>query len=452
MRKISLCKTVALGLLILAVLGGCKRSDDETVVPSVVQKPIQNKNQQGRLFLSDSIPLQRVEVAGEALTVWRQYSEQKPTLLLLSNDPLLQPVPEPLRAEVAEQLKQADSGLLATRGSLCSTDPLLLRDMTLDAALRAGYFARVVWAIPQQEGAAQVEAKALGQQLLDAELATPEEVATLRQVGPLVEGRLRETPLTVGPLSALQALSEPVVVHVDPSYYEKLYTNEIKTPLLPLVMTSLEQLKALQISTLGLTYADANLDQRFALDGRYLGDFLAMIFAEPQKLAADLPEVWKGQSEILYLKNFMQKERIAQIARQMAVSAPQSAWVQFSLYRAEQQSNSGEAALQALAEAVRLDPVYALAYENLAEQAYDRGRPDEALRMLKLAQASFPDNPHLTLKIAQLSSELDDRKTALHLIEQLQKLPWSPVYYPEMPDYLKGFAAHLEGKKPAVSP
>lgn len=430
-------------LLFILFVSAC--TQEETPEPSS-QSSAKTTQTQSAKVLAEPLQLQRFEWTNQVLSAWRNFADNKPTLLLLSNDPLLQPVPGPLRTEVDVQLKQADIDQLAERRSIRRADPLLLHDMTLDAALRAGCFARVVWAIPLPEGAAPIEAKALGQQLLDAGLATSDEVVSLRQVGPLVEGRLRETPLTVGPLSALQVLSEPAVVHIDPSYYEKLYVNEIKTPLLPLVKASLEQLKSLQIKTLRLTYADANLDQRFALDGRYLGDFLAMIFADPQKLAADLPEVWKGQSEILYLKNFMQKEKIGQIARQMADSAPQSAWVQFSLYRAEQQSNSGEAALQALAEAVRLDPVYALAYENLAEQAYDRGRPDEALRMLKLAQASFPDNPHLTLKIAQLSSELDDRKTALHLIEQLQKFPWSPVYYPKMPDYLKGFAAHLEGK------
>jgi tetratricopeptide (TPR) repeat protein len=316
--------------------------------------------------------------------------------------------------------------------------------MTLDAALWAGYFARVVWAIPQKEGATQIEAKALGRQLQDAGFATADEVASLRQVGSLVEGRLRNTPLTVGSLSALQALGEPVVVHIDPSYYEKLYLNEIKTPLLPLVKNSLKQLKALQISTLGVTYADANLDQRFALDGRYLGDFLVMMFAEPQQLAAELPEVWKGEAEILYLQNFMQKDKIEQIARQMVVASPQSAWVKFSLYRAAQESNIGEVALQALADAVQLNSVYALEYENLAEQAYDRGRPDAALRMLKLAQANFPDNPHLWLKIAQLSNELGDQKTALELARSLQSLDWSEVYYPQMPQFLEGFVKHLE--------
>jgi len=397
-------------------------------------------------LFSDPIELQRFEWTTQVLSTWQRFADTKPTLLLLSNDPLLMPVPEPLRAEVAEHLKQADPGLLAKRGSLRSADPLLLGEMALDAALRAGFFSRVVWAIPQQEGGTQIEAKALGQQLLDAGLATPGEVASLHPVGPLVEGRLRDTPFIVGSLSALQTLNGPVVVHIDPSYYEKLYRNEIRTPLLPLVKTSLEQLKALQIKSLGLSYADANLDHRFALDGRYLGDFLAMMIADPQKLDAELSEIWKGQAEILYLKNFMQKEKIAQIAKQMVTTAPRSAWVKFTLYRAAQESDAGEAALQALAEAVLLDPVYALEYENLAEQAYDKGRPDAALQMLQLATETFPDNPHIRLKIAQLSSELDDRKTAQHLIEQLQKLPWSPVYYPQMPDYLKGFAAHLEGK------
>jgi predicted Zn-dependent protease len=76
--------------------------------------------------------------------------------------------------------------------------------------------------------------------------------------------------------------------------------------------------------------------------------------------------------------------------------------------------------------------------------AYEKNRPDEALRMLSLANRTFPDDPFIKLRMVQLAQELGDLKTAVHLLKQLQELSWSEIYYPDMPSLLENMLAKNE--------
>jgi hypothetical protein len=42
---------------------------------------------------------------------------------------------------------------------------------------------------------------------------------------------------------------------------------------------------------------------------------------------------------------------------------------------------------------------------------------------------------------------MGDLQSAQRLLLKLQKQPWSPVYYPDMPGYLNRFAAHLQEQR-----
>lgn len=68
--------------------------------------------------------------------------------------------------------------------------------------------------------------------------------------------------------------------------------------------------------------------------------------------------------------------------------------------------------------------------------AYEKGRPDEAFRMLTLASEAFHQDPFIKLQMVQLAQEIGEKKAALHLLNQLRNLQWSEFYYPQMPQYL----------------
>lgn len=405
-----------------------------------------------RVIMYEPVRLQRVELIPEALTIWRQHAARKPTLLLLSNSPLTLPVPELLHEEIDALARTGSSREIARRSDPGRPDPLFLPDMTLDVPLRLGWFRHLVWAVPVMDPENPPVGSMLREQMLGAGLITGEESASLVGDKMPLSMQLRGVPATFAPLAELPDVEGPVLLHIDLGYFQGLYRNEIATPVLGLVARTLTTMRERNIPVLAATFSYGNIEGRISLDVRFQGELLAELLADPKAFDAPLGPHWDQQKDILYLKNFFKKEMVMEKALSQSQGLPNAAWVKFNLFHAAADMNRGAEALQYLAEAVRRDKIYAMQYPELASLAFERGRPDEALRMLKLATNTFPENFHIRLQLAQLSWQLGDRKTALHLVEQLQQLPWSPVYYPQMPDYLQGFNEYLKSDSPLSPP
>lgn len=432
------------------------------------------------VLLKQPVPVYRLELASEALAVWRQYATQRPTLLMLSNDPMLQRVQgeettrlaDPVNRETPlllgdapvleltpnrvgdEVSRQADS---ASREELRHLTyygqpaPLFLPGMTLDIALRKGWFQKLYWVFPS-DGSQPMTLEALTIQFEKTGFADATELASLSVTGQVAQGVLREVPMTMAALANLDTVTGPVVLHIDQSYFQKMYINEIATPLLELVMETLSDLRKRQIPVLAVTFANGNLDGRISLNVRFLQEIVSELIENPDMLEKPFPVNWQRKAQTLYLENFFKTEEINTLALMMSREEPASAWAKFTLYLSAIELNQARKALSYLAEAVSLDQIYALEYLRLSEMAYEKGFPDEALRMLSLAADVFPDNSQIQLNMAQLAAEIGDTETALHLVKQLQKLNWSPIYYAEMPEYLEGFALFLEESEEASAP
>ena len=396
-----------------------------------------------KVFLRETMPLYRVELASEALSVWRQYASSDTTLILLSNDPMLSPVPGELVAKVSSFVLGASQTDIAQQSSPQNSAVTFLPNMTVDIATRAGWFGQIVWLIPEQNKEQELSVERLQGQFLEAGLASDQEVKSFKADGQRIVGEIRNSSWTIQNSVDLPELKGPVILHIDQSYFAKLYKNEVATPLMPLVINVLNSLRT-DLQVKAVTFSYGNLDHRVSLDVRFIGDLLAGFIERPDIFEKPVASGWRYQSDILYLQNFFKTEEILKLAKEMENKRPESAWVKFSLYRAAQMNKLGTEALKYLSEAVNRDKAYALEYESLSDLAYEKGRPKEALRMLGLAANAFPGNFGIKLKMAKLSAELGDKTTALHLVEQLRGLSWSPVYFPDMPEYLKGFKVFLE--------
>lgn len=404
-------------------------------------------------LLTEPLPLRRGEVPAEALAIWRAYASQKPTLLILSNNPMLAPVPETIRNEVRDLVTQGDVEALRRRGSLQVADPLLMPNMTVTAALQSGLLSQVVWALPLRDSSKEISSEVFLRNLGANALLGEDELRRLKVAKHLVRGAVRGTPLLVAALDKLPLLSGPVIVHIDQSYFQDRYKNEVATPLLGMVYDVLYQLREKRLPVLAVTFAYGNLEERIALDVRFLGEVLAHFIEHPERSKEPVPLNWQRMADIFHLQSLFETEKLRDLAMAMERDDPESAWVKFALYRAATVRKAGEVALEYLAEAVRRDRIYAVEYLNLAQMAYDKKRSDAALQMLQSAADAFPDNPQITLKIAQLTAERGDRKAALQLVGELQQLPWSPLYFLRMPDYLKSFSEFLQKEPPpSVSP
>jgi tetratricopeptide (TPR) repeat protein len=328
----------------------------------------------------------------------------------------------------------------------------MLPSMAVDAALRQGWFGKMVWTVPMSNPDQPLSLEILRKQLAENGMAKQSEIDSFQLDGNVAKGALREVPVNAATLPHLPEINGPVVVHVDLSYFAPLYKNEISTPLLPIVAGTFKALQARKLQVLAVTVSRGNLDRSLPLDVRFLGDIVKELMKTPALLDQPLSDHWQRKANTLYLEHLFQKEKVRETLLEMESEAPKDASVKFALYRlAAQSQNEGTKALGYLEKAVRLDKIYGLEYLALADLAYERKFPGEALRMLSLAARVFPDNPLIKLQLAQLADELGDRKTAQHLAGQLRKLSWSPVYYPQMPDYLKGFTDFLQQEPPPAA-
>ncbi|MDX9709427.1 MAG: hypothetical protein RBT64_07710 [Trichloromonas sp.] len=428
-------------LLLLLSLCACEPRQQESAAPETTVAAVVAASAPRSftpLLKEPAEPL-LVEAPSEALAAWRPVGEERPALLLLANDPFLRPLPPPLTDGILRLTREGSPDELRRRGTARVADPLLLPEMTVTAALRAGFFSRLIWVLPlAAEG--EMNLDTLRAQLRDYGALTEEEAVALVFEGGGASGTIHGIPWRIVPLAALAAPAEPIVLHIDLSYFSPLYKGEIKTPLYPLLGQTLQRLRELGMRAGAVTISRSNLDGGLPLETRFIGTDLAELFRRPELLDAPLPELWDQRSRTLYLANFFQKERIRELLEEMRRDAPEDASISFALYQVLRQFREGSAALAELGRAVTLDPVYGREYLDLVPLALDKEQPEEALRMLDLAAKVFPDDPFIPLDRAGLLLQAGRGRESREILQRLQKLPWSPVYYPELPQRLKEMA------------
>ena len=431
-------------LLLLLSLCACEQQRQESVVPDTATAVVAVSAPRSftALLKEPAEPL-LVEAPSAALALWRPAGEERPALLLLANDPFLRPLPSELAAKILALARSADPAELLQQGTARVPDPLLLPEMSVTAALRAGFFSRLIWVLPlAAEG--EMNLDTLRAQLREYGALSEEEAAALRLEGGGASGTAQGMPLRIVPLTALAAPAEPIVLHIDLSYFRPLYKGEIKTPLYPLLGQTLQQLRELGMRAGAVTISRSNLDGGLPLETRFIGGDLAELFRRPELLDSPLPELCDQRSRTLYLANFFQKERIRELLEEMREKVPEDASVAYAYYQILRQFREGSAALAELERAVALDPAYAREYLDLVPLALEKDQPEEALRMLDLAARAFPDDPFIPLDRAGLLLQAGRGRESREVLQRLQKLPWSPVYYPDLPQRLKEMAEPSE--------
>lgn len=385
-----------------------------------------------QLFLQP-IQAELVDYAAAALPSWRQQRNLHPTLVLLTNDPLLQPLPESLRRDIKSLLETGSPAQIIAKSNPSIHDPLLKPAMTVSAALDAGLFSRVIWVLPTPTDEGELSLETFRQQLLGIGAISQAEAETLALRDGRFAGTIRGVPWEIVPIQGFSGAQGPAVVHLEIGFFTPLHRNEIKTPLYALVRECLFTLRDAKLDTRAVTISSPQLTGELPLNIRFLARDIAALTENPALLDGELPLNWARRQDARYLQNFIQKEKVHALYQEMEQADPQDASVQFALYQSYRELNRGGEALKKLSQAVALDPVYALEYLALAEVARQKGRPEDALRMFGLAQGRFPDNPFIALEKARLLTGQGQGREAALILEQLRQLPWSPVYYPSLP-------------------
>lgn len=410
-------------------LASPSKSTQTQALPAIVVEPVR--------LLQEPIETILVETATGALTSWRQFSNLKPTLLLLSNNPFLVPIPDALQAQALELSQKGTPEEITALSVNISASPILLHNMALSAALDANFFSRVIWVLPTPSENLTQAFALFKKQLFAADYTTHEETEGFTLGADSFSGEIRGIPFKVVTGTESLTVNEPAVVHFDLSFFAPLYIDEVKTPLYPLLATQLGNLKKSNIPALAVTLSSSNLGGEIPLAVRFLGQDLRKLIAEPTLLNTPLSKFWFHRQQSLFLPNFFRNDDALKHLLSMEEIDLSDPSVKFALYSIYRELKKGDEALSLLEKAVSLDSIYALEYQQLSNVAVKKGQPFAALNMLAKAAVAFPDNPLIQLSEADIQLKLGHRAKVLELLKELKYLPWSDIYDSEMPNLLK---------------
>lgn len=399
------------------------------------------------VLLAKPVSTSLVETDTEALLDWRTVAEIKPTLLLFSNHPFLNPIPEEAKAGALQLVEEGTPEKVRLKAVQPTSDPQLLPGMGLSAALQARLFSRVIWVLPLDEQAPLLDLEQVRGQLTDHGIINAAEAAGMTRVDNHITGKVRGTTLQIYGSNNLPEINAPLMIHVDLSFFSVRYRNEIKTPIYSLVSEDLKRWKQQQWPIIRVSISLGNLLGNVPLGMRFLGRDLQRILQHPTMLNDPLPRTWDLRARALYLENFFKKEEMQQLFDEMNRLDPNNPATFYSLYQVKRRFKQGDEALRYLADAVRLDPGYGLEYYTLADTALGKKRPDAALRMLSVAQRLQPANPVPLLRQLDILKQLDHRQPIPALLEQLRKMSWSTIYYPGVLDRLNSYEINSKKQK-----
>ena len=434
--------TTLIYLFFVIGLAGCQSEQDSPeevatprVEPAESTQLLRTPRVQQQTFSLLQEPLEPVllENPAQALGYWQEYRVIQPTLILLSNDPFLQPLPPQTAEQILSDMASASRQELVTRATSRISNPLLIPTMAISAALRQQLFSNIIWELPLDTSVEKLSKTTLRSQLLGYGAISADEASSIEYDNGVFSGRIRDTPFQARHPQAMSPVTGPVIVHIDLSYFAPLYKGEIETPLYPLIYRTLDKLRKQKAQVLAVTISYSNQNDNLPLSTRFIGPDLATIFQQPVLLNKEIPSLWKQRTNILYLPNFFQSTKVNELLQDMVKSAPDQPSINFAFYQALRAQKRGDVALNYLAKAVTLDRGYALEYLLLASLARQNNLLDKALEMLQLAAVSFPDDPFILIQRIGLLQELSQIDEAQTVLKQLEGLDWSEIFYPRWP-------------------
>lgn len=435
-------KYILLPLLLVSFLASACNGEQAGNKPAANRKTVGEKSASStntklpHILLKEPVELITVELPPEIVPVWRKHLKEKPTLVLLSNNPLLGTIPKELSHEVATLVEQGHAGDFRNKARVRVANPILLPAQTLTATLQAGFFSQVMWIFPTTAAQDKISLDIFRQQLIESGSLQTEEAASLTVENGVFRGQLQGTPFLACSIQTLPKLTGPVALHLDLSYFSALYENEISTPIFSLVHHALLSIRKAQWPVIATSLSLSTSEGDVPLELRFLKNVLTKSFQDPSLLDQPLPELWSLRKDARYLETFFQIDPVLETYQAMASKAPQDASIQFDLYRAHWMDKTYGEALEHLAKAGALDSVYGLEYLNLVHQAMDEGNIEAALDLLTKASRLDPENPFIPLQMAETCLQADQAPKARLLIDALRKRKWSTIYYPEIPALL----------------
>jgi len=403
-------------------------------------------------LFNEPIEATRIERPSAALPFWRDAAGgSRPALVLYSIHPFLQPLADEQTEELRELVATGTPEIFHQRGSYFRVDPALLPTQTVSTALDSNLFSELVWIIPSTSTPDQLSLDQFRSQVVEAGFLTEEEGAQLTMNEGSFTGTVRGLPFKAIHHMAIQELDSPAIVHLDLSFFKGMYTNEIKTPLYPLLSQVASDLKPLNWQVHAVTLSYSTAESELSLETRFMINRFAELLGNPAMLEQDMPKAWNLHSEALYTINFFLETKVTELYERAIKEAPEDAAVLYGLALRKLRDNNLGEALSLIDRAVAQDSGYAYEYLSLADRAGQSNDLQNALMLLEKGRPYFKDNPFIDVQRANLLLNMGKLEEGRALIRELQKLPWSERVHANARKSLANMLA-WEPQDPASSP
>lgn len=376
------------------------------------------------------------ELPSGAITTWRKFAEYRPTLILFSSVPLLDPIAENKLPAIQELLRSASDAEIIRRGQIEVADPVFFSAETVSVALDQNYFSEIVLMLPKKRGEKELSLQAFRNVAVEYNFLTKAEGDSLTEENGVFSGTIRGHRLRAVTTGTIPAITTPVIVHLDLGYFKDEYIDEVKTPSYDLILQVADSLRSAGCPALAMTMSFSNQENGYSLDSRFMVRDIAEAARNPQYLNGEAPPSWSLRAAMLYAHTMFSESRAGELAVQAAQLSPPDPAALYTLAMMLLQKNRVEEGFAALDRAVALDKGYGLAYKDLALQGMEIGKIDKAIELLSKYCALVPDNPFLRLLLADMLIRNGRGKEALPLLGELSRLPWSPVHA-QIPEQLK---------------
>lgn len=423
-----------------ALLLGCEKKPETPVAatpaPAAAVASQPTAAAAGAIFASPIEP-DLFEQPTDALVRWRQFRDAKPTLVLLSFDPFLQPLSKELHSEAVALAKSGSAAELSARARIFRANPTLLPTQTLSAALEAGLFSRICWVFPSTVKPEDLTLELFRKQMTDAKFFSETEAAGLTLADGIYSGTLRGIPFQALHPWALPKLEGPLLLHIDLSYFRGLYKDTATTPIYQLLHQTATALRDSGWQPEAVTLSFSTEEGAVSLDTRFLLRDLAFLLRQPAILDGEPPEHWNQRAEAFFGVDVFTAEKMVELVEKMVAQAPEDPSVQYDHYTTLFAAKKLEPAVAALDRAVAGDPGYAYAYAELAQIAIKDRNAKAALDLLKKASAGYPENPFIPLQMADIYIGSGQPQEALKILQPMKQLPWSKSYHDDIPELLQ---------------
>lgn len=225
------------------------------------------------------------------------------------------------------------------------------------------------------------------------------------------KGVFRETTVTALDRSA-EWSRRPALV-IDAGFFLSLYKDEVRTPMIPLVIKLYAMLRRGGIAPASVWIVGRNREMAFPLEFGYLPVLLREVFASPRMFQEELPPSWRRMQSAQYLAFFGQtEEALGELEELLRPGTAPYAYYQAAVLRfREGQVDEGARDLRA---AASVDPDYGRGFLVHAGAFWAKRDVGIAEFILREGFSMFPREASLAIGLARVLTEqaIVERATA----------------------------------------